>query len=102
MRMRPHHGGDAAIEVPPHGDLLARHLSMKIHEPDLDRRIEVIEELVGFPKGAIRDRHVSAPLQVDHGAFDAVARTDHNYASPGSVGIVLVTQWSRLSFEILI
>jgi hypothetical protein len=64
--VRAEHGGDPAIEVPAHRDLLAGQLGVKVHDDRVGRTGKRLEELVDrCERGAI-DLEVHLPAQVDH------------------------------------
>ena len=100
--VRADHRGNAAVQVPAHGDLLAGDLGVKIDEPHLDRRVELGQDLVGLAERAIGGRHVGAALQIDHGALHAVARAQHDHAAARRVGVVGRPQQPRLAVQVIV
>src|SRR5579862_1790513 len=59
------HGGDAAIEIPTHGNLFGSGFGVEIHENYFG--VDLLQKLVGGAKGIVVRGHEDAALQVDHG-----------------------------------
>jgi len=79
-------GGDAAIEIPAHGDLLAGSLGVQVEHDDLGRDLR--EQLVGLAEGIVAGGHEDAALKVQDGVALSIAKlalVDAETRRPGGV-----------------
>jgi len=82
----PEHGGDPAVEVPPHRHLLARHLGVEVDEDEVG--LDLLEDAVDLVEGRAGDLEADGAAEVDH-AGAAAPDLDHGVAAAGvGVGVV--------------